>query len=80
MIFDHSTTLTPSYLCLLIHLLHVTACSNTLQTKKIVTEAKKIQQNQQRVNRQTRQKQQKDARQNIINNRRGMQVTAQANC
>ena len=53
------------------------ACSNTLQTKKIITKAKKIQ-NQQRINRQTRQTQQKDARQNIINKRRGMQVTVQA--
>ncbi|KAK2566791.1 hypothetical protein P5673_009472 [Acropora cervicornis] len=42
------------------------------KTKKIITKAKKIQ-NQQRTNRQTRQTQQKDARQNIINKRRGMQ-------
>ena len=61
----------------LIHLLHVIACSNTLQTKKIITKAKKIQ-TQQRINRQARQTQQKDARQNIINKRRGMQVTVQA--
>ena len=53
------------------------ACSNTLQTKKIITKAKKIQ-TQQRINRQARQTQQKDARQNIINKRRGVQVTVQA--
>ena len=41
------------------------------QSKKIISKAKQIQQNRRLSNRQT---QQKDARQNIINNRRGMQV------
>ncbi|XP_015755794.1 PREDICTED: ribosome-binding protein 1-like [Acropora digitifera] len=48
------------------------------KTKKIITKAKKIQ-NQQRINRQTRQTQQKDARQNIINKRRGMQSATKGN-
>ena len=44
---------------------------SALQSKKIISKAKQIQQNRRLSNRQT---QQKDARQNIINNRRGMQV------
>lgn len=41
------------------------------KTKKIVSKAKQIQQNRRLLNRQNRQTQQKDARQNIINKRRG---------
>ena len=46
------------------------------QNKKIISKAKQVQQNRQRINRQNRQTQQKDARQNIVNKRRGMQVRA----
>lgn len=45
------------------------------QSKKIISKAKQ-QQNRQRMNGQNRQTQQKDARQNIVNKRRGMQVHA----
>ena len=44
------------------------------QSKQIISKAKQLQQNNRLKNRQNRQTQQRDARQNIINNRRGMQV------
>ncbi|XP_068685479.1 uncharacterized protein DDB_G0290301-like [Montipora foliosa] len=49
------------------------------KTKKVISKAKQLQQNRQRVNRQNRQTQQKDARQNILNKRRGMQGLPKGN-
>lgn len=48
------------------------------QSKQIISKAKQLQQNNRLKNRQNRQTQQRDARQNIINNRRGMQVKGHA--
>jgi len=49
------------------------------KSKKIISKAKQVQQNRRPINRQNRQTQQKDARQNIINKRRGMQGPVKEN-
>lgn len=49
------------------------------RSKQIISKAKQLQQNNRLKNRQNRQTQQRDARQNIINNRRGMQGPLKGN-